>query len=51
MFERVWRDQAGASLTEYSILVALITVLVVVAIAVAGTWVYSMWGHLLPRLW
>jgi Flp pilus assembly pilin Flp len=50
MFRRLWRDQGGASLIDYSILVALITVLVVVGVAVAGSWVRGIWEYLLPLL-
>jgi Flp pilus assembly pilin Flp len=50
MFQCLWRDQRGASLIEYSFLVAVITVLVVVGVAVAGAWAQSMWAQLLPRL-
>jgi Flp pilus assembly pilin Flp len=50
MFQRFRRDQRGASLIEYSIIAALITVLVVVTVAVAGSWLYSMWVHLLSLL-
>jgi Flp pilus assembly pilin Flp len=50
MFQRLWRDQSGASLIEYSILAALITVIVVVAVSVAGSWIQGMWAHLLPLL-
>jgi Flp pilus assembly pilin Flp len=50
MFQRLWRDQDGASLIEYSILAALITVIVVVAVSVAGSWTQGMWAHLLPLL-
>jgi Flp pilus assembly pilin Flp len=50
MFQRLWRDQRGASLIDYAILAALITVLVVVAVAVAGSWLYSMWVRLLSLL-
>jgi Flp pilus assembly pilin Flp len=50
MFERIWRDQRGASLIDYAILVAMITVLVVVGITFAGSWIYSMWVRLLPML-
>jgi Flp pilus assembly pilin Flp len=50
MFQRIWRDQCGASLIEYSILAALIAVLLVVVVAVAGSWLYSMWVHLLSLL-
>jgi Flp pilus assembly pilin Flp len=51
MFWRFWRDQRGASLIDCAILAALITVLVVVGVAFAGSWIYSMWVQLLPRLW
>jgi Flp pilus assembly pilin Flp len=50
MFQHLWRDQGGASLIEYSILAALITVIVVVAVSVAGSWIQGMWAHLLPLL-
>jgi len=39
----LWRDRLGASVIEYSILVAVITVLVVAAVVVSGTWVQSAW--------
>src|SRR5262249_1632142 len=50
MFDRLWRDQGGASLLEYSLLVAVITMIVVIGVAVAGAWAQSMWAQLLPRL-
>ena len=50
MFDSLWRDEAGASLIEYSIPVALITVIVVVGISVAGSWIQGMWLHLPPLL-
>jgi Flp pilus assembly pilin Flp len=37
-------------LIEYSIPAALITVIVVVAVSVAGSWIQGMWGHMLPLL-
>jgi len=43
-------NQRGASLIEYSFLVALITAIVVVAVSVAGAWAQGMWSHLLPLL-
>jgi Flp pilus assembly pilin Flp len=50
MFKRLWRDQGGASLIDYAILAALITVLVVLGVALAGAWLQGMWAHLLPLL-
>ena len=49
MFERLWRDQAGASLIDYAIVVAVITVLVV-GVAVTGSWIKGVWVHLLSLL-
>jgi Flp pilus assembly pilin Flp len=50
MFMRLWRDISGASVIEYSILVAIITTLVVGGVAAAGSWVHHMWAHLLSSL-
>ena len=50
MLESLWRDQGGASLIDYAILAALITVLVIVGVAVAGAWAQTMWTRLLPLL-
>jgi Flp pilus assembly pilin Flp len=50
MLERLWRDQAGASFIDYAIVVAVITVLVVIGIAVAGGWAHAIWTRLLPLL-
>ena len=50
MLERLWRDRVGACLIDYAIVVAVITVLVVVGIAVAGAWAQAMWSLLLPLL-
>jgi Flp pilus assembly pilin Flp len=50
MLKHLWRDRAGASLIEYTIMVAVITVVVVVGVAVAGAWAQAMWTRLLPLL-
>jgi Flp pilus assembly pilin Flp len=50
MFQRLWRDQGGASLLYHLILIALITALVVVGVGVAGSWVQRMWAHVLTLL-
>ena len=50
MFGHLWHDRGGASLIEYSILVALITMILVVGVSVAGSWAQGMWTHLLPLL-
>jgi Flp pilus assembly pilin Flp len=47
MFKRLWCDQGGASSIDYSILVALIEVIVVDVVSVAGTRIQGMRVHLL----
>jgi Flp pilus assembly pilin Flp len=50
LLARLWRDCGGSSLMEYSFLIALAIVLVVVGVAFAGGWAASMWTNLLPAL-
>jgi Flp pilus assembly pilin Flp len=50
MFERFWRDQQGASLIEYAVLVALITTVLVAGLSVVASWIQGMWTQLLPML-
>lgn len=40
------KDESGASLIEYSILIGLITVGVIILIAGVGDWVLSQWTGL-----
>jgi pilus assembly protein Flp/PilA len=40
------RNESGATLIEYSLLIGLITVLVVVAVTGVGTWANTQWGSL-----
>jgi Flp pilus assembly pilin Flp len=51
MLLRLWRDRAGSSLIEYSLLITITVVLVVAAVAAAGIWVSGAWSHLLAALW
>jgi pilus assembly protein Flp/PilA len=44
--EQFKRNQSGASLVEYSLLIGLITVAAVVAIGGIGAWVSTQWGAL-----
>lgn len=43
---RFLREEEGASLIEYSILIGLITALVIAIIVVVGTWVQGAWNNL-----
>ena len=47
---RFLRDEDGASLIEYSILIGLITALVIAIIVAVGSWVQSAWQNLNAQL-
>jgi pilus assembly protein Flp/PilA len=47
---RLWNDESGASLLEYSVLVGLITALVVGAIGAVSGWTLTRWQTLLATL-
>lgn len=47
---RFLREEEGASLIEYSILIGLITALVIAIIVVVGTWVQNAWTNLNAQL-
>jgi Flp pilus assembly pilin Flp len=50
MLARLWRDCVGSSLMEYSVLIAITTVLIVAGVALVGGWAADMWTNLLPAL-
>jgi pilus assembly protein Flp/PilA len=47
---RLWKDERGASLLEYSILIGLITVGVVASVTSVGTWMGTKWTDLKTAL-
>ena len=47
---RLWKDERGASLLEYSILIGLITVGVVGTVTQVGEWVGGKWTDLRTAL-
>ena len=47
---RLWHDNAGASLLEYTWLIGIIIALVVIGVALAGSWASGMWQNLLSIL-
>jgi pilus assembly protein Flp/PilA len=44
--DRFAKDEGGAALIEYSVLIGLITVAAVVTIGLVGTWVAGRWTAL-----
>ena len=47
---RLWKDERGASLLEYSVLVGLITAAVVGTITLVTNWTGTRWQTLLTTL-
>jgi Flp pilus assembly pilin Flp len=45
--KRLSPDERGASLTEYALLVALVTLIALGFIVSVGSWVNGMWGVIL----
>ena len=46
LYRRLSKDDSGASLIEYSILIGFITVAVIAIISGVGDWVVSQWSGL-----
>lgn len=46
VFRRLWRDRAGSSMIEYAFLVAIMVAIIIVGVAVAGSWAVGMWTRL-----
>jgi pilus assembly protein Flp/PilA len=45
--KRLWSDQRGAALLEYTILIGLITLAVLTLVISVGGWTSSTWANLL----
>ena len=45
-FARLRKDEKGATMIEYSILIGIITVLAIASIGLMGTYVASQWAQL-----
>ena len=48
-FARLRKDQKGATMIEYSILIGIITVLAIASIALMGDYVASQWAALVSH--
>ena len=47
---RLWRDEEGASLVEYAILVALIAIVAIAAVQSLGTGIAQIFQNILGRI-
>lgn len=48
--DRLTRDNSGAALVEYSILIGIITVAAIASILLIGTWVADQWSNLVSAV-
>jgi pilus assembly protein Flp/PilA len=46
----LWRDESGASLVEYSLLIGVIILVTAAAVTSVGTWASGKWTALLGQL-
>jgi Flp pilus assembly pilin Flp len=47
---RLWKDEKGASLLEYSVLIGIILAVTVAAIIGIGTWANTQWTQLQTKV-
>jgi Flp pilus assembly pilin Flp len=47
---RLWREQRGAALIDYALLIGLITLTVLGAVSATGSWAHGMWVNFLSSL-
>jgi len=47
---RLWREQRGAALIDYALLIGLITLTVLGAVIAIGSWAHGMWVNFLSSL-
>ena len=50
LFLRLWRDRSGAALIEYAFVIGFMIAMIVVGVAVAGSWASSRRVRLLSAL-
>ena len=48
--DRLAKDESGAALIEYSVLIGLITVAAIASVTTVGAWVATQWGNLVAAL-
>jgi Flp pilus assembly pilin Flp len=42
---RIWRDLRGASVIEYALLIALVSLIILGLIVAVGKWVNGLWAN------
>ena len=50
MIAKFVREEDGAAMIEYTVLIGIITVLAIVSIGLVGTWVALQWSSLVTEL-
>jgi pilus assembly protein Flp/PilA len=46
LLKRLWKDEDGAALIEYTVLLGILIVAVIATIGLVGTWVSGRWTAL-----
>jgi Flp pilus assembly pilin Flp len=47
---RLWKDERGASLLEYSVLIGIILAVTITAVVFVGSWTGAQWAELQSKL-
>jgi Flp pilus assembly pilin Flp len=47
---RLWRDSAGSSLLEYSVLITIISAVIVIGVGIASVWISEKWMDLFSAI-
>jgi len=50
LLRRLGKDEDGASLIEYTVLVAILLIAVIATIGTVGTWINGQWSNLAKAL-
>jgi pilus assembly protein Flp/PilA len=50
LLHRLGKDEDGASLIEYTVLVAILLTAVIATIGIVGTWINGQWSNLAKAL-
>jgi pilus assembly protein Flp/PilA len=50
LLQKLWRDEDGASLIEYTVLLGILLVAVIATVGLVGTWVSGQWTTLQGQL-
>ena len=50
LFRKLGRDEEGAALIEYTVLLGILLIAVIASITIVGNWINLQWGNLAGAL-